>query len=174
MRRWSLIVMCLLTSAIIAQAGAADSAPTPRETVWPLSITGFGDTLEKARSNGLKQIIKQIDAVLRAQNRPLIAWKPDDDYVKRHILDGLGEAGEDEIVEPERLKTWIYAVKPLDVAALRLLDQQAQRVARRQERVIIGLELFAGAVLVLTVLAGYLWLDGWMKGRYPRGHGVRK
>jgi hypothetical protein len=166
-------------TACILQAAPSNSLLETAISKWPTEITGYGKkTLDKAKSDGIEEIIKRINAVLRAQNPPLLTWHPDEDYVKRHVLNGEGKAGEEEVTdaggETIRYKTWVYAVRPLDLVELAALDREAQRLARRQERVVLGLEVFAGSILVLTLLTGYLWLDAWMKGRYPRGHGVRK
>ena len=137
---------------------------------WPAEVKGYGVTVQDAKNDALKQIVLTLAEAVRHREPPLLAWQPTTEYVKSHIIRDSGKAGEDfELEDVGPRKTWIYTLKPLDWPALASLDQEAQRIDRRRERLILGNHVFGAVALILLVILGYLRLDDWTGGRYRRG-----
>lgn len=167
MRAWSLVLCCLCTSPLAAQPDQGSAAPA--QDKWLLEVPGFGLTVADAKLDALKHIAENITAVLARQRPPLTAWQPSVDYVKSHVIQGSGYPGQDgdlEGVGPT--KSWIYPVKPLDLAALAALDREAGRAQRRVDRIRLATLVFGAFAVILAVLTAYLRLDRWTGGRYRR------
>jgi hypothetical protein len=176
MRRWSFVLIWLLTISLAACRGRGDSARVPEPpasgTNWPSELSGAGLTEQHAKKDAVKHVIEEMTKYLAQQNPPIETWRPTADYVKRYVIQGNGKGGEDVPVKDVALaKTWIYPLKSLDLAQLRALDQEAQRMQRRQERVILGTQLFGGFALALAVLTVYFKVrGGWARrGSANRG-----
>src|SRR2546423_15609682 len=96
MWRWSLVMICLLTSCLTGQPGerisSPDSRPAPGIT-WPPQVQGFGLTIEDAKNDAIKHLAEQMAAVMRQQDPPLLAWHPTAAYVKRHVITDVGKLG---------------------------------------------------------------------------------
>jgi hypothetical protein len=172
MRRVALVIFCFLTSPLAAQPGQGNNAPSPEagsRRHWDSEVKGYGLTVDDAKKEALKHLVEEMTAFLSNQDPPLVAWRPSIDYVKRNVIMDGGTPGPDVPIENiGASKCWIYSVRTLDLAALRALDQEAQRAERRQERVILASQFFGGFALILAVLTGYLRVDEWTRGRYRR------
>ena len=156
MRRWFLVISCLLAAPVAAQPGQRTTSPLIEptgETTWPSEERGFGVTVQDAKNDAVKHLTERLRLIVRQQKPPLYFWRPTPEYVKRHLIQDEGRAGPD-FVEDQlgATKTWIYKVKPLDWPTLIALDQAAQRAGRRFDRIIVGIQVFGGLVLLLVVL----------------------
>jgi hypothetical protein len=139
---------------------------------WPSELGGAGLTEQVAKKDAVKHVIEEMTKYLAQQNPPIETWRPTDDYVKRHVIQGNGSRGEDVPLKGVGFgKTWIYPLKSLDLAQLRALDQEAQRMQTRQERVVLGTQFFGGFALALAVLTVYFKVrGGWTRrGSANRG-----
>jgi hypothetical protein len=154
MRRWCLIFGCLVAIPLAARA----------DPTWPEEAQGYGLTAQEAKNDAIKKILEQLSAALHQHKPPLTAWQPTRDFVQRHLVVDEGRPGQDFLVENVgSTKTWILPVKPLGWAALTTLDQEAQRATRTRDRLSWGLFALAGYGLVLIVLTGKGWMNGYRK-----------
>ncbi len=86
--RFSLMAFWVLNNALAAETGHAAAAPP-----WPREITGYGLTVQEAKNDAYKHIAEKMTWFLAQQSPPMISWKPDVLYVRRHVLDGAGIRG---------------------------------------------------------------------------------
>ncbi len=90
----------------------------------------------------------------------------DEDYVRKHVLDGPGQAGADiDIKVGPRMKAWVQPLHEADVADLFARSQVAQRHTLANERQTIAGFVLAALSVLLAVAWGYLRLDEWTGGR---------
>jgi hypothetical protein len=169
MWRSSLVIFWIITSSLAAQpVQGTPVSLSEAGNKWEGYVTGFGLTVEDAKKEALKHLVKKMTGFLRSQNPPLLAWQPTLSYVKRHVIQGAGAPGpEDDLGDALKSKSWIYPVKPLDLVLLRSLDQEAQRAQRRQERSILALQLYGGLALILAVLTVSRKIWGERRGVSP-------
>lgn len=169
---WSLALFWLLTHNLDAQPGQGHAAPSSSSAAaasWPREIIGRGLTLEGAKNDAVRHVIEKTVAFLREQEPPMLAWQPTPDFVQERMIDGPGRADKD-LVLPDvgTTKTWILTVKPLDLAMLRALDEEAQRGLRAGQRLALSGQLLGALLAVLATFLGYLHLDERTQGRYRR------
>src|ERR1700722_3725731 len=62
---------------------------------WPREVTGYGTTVELAQKSAMEHAVQRVAACLQSQDPPLEAWRPDESYVKKNLLKGAGEQGDD-------------------------------------------------------------------------------
>ena len=122
MRRWSLVLICLLTAPLAAQQRQRDSVPLPDPKSWATEAEGFGLSEQDAKNNALRKIAAEMAALLARQTPPMKTWRPTIDYVKRHVVLNEGHRGEDVALQEGSAKSWIYPLKPLDLRQIRMLD----------------------------------------------------
>jgi hypothetical protein len=136
---------------------------------WPAEVKGYGETPREAKDWAVKYLSEDLAKFLARQTPPLTTWQPTADWVKRHLLRGEGYPGEDSHFEGVGTrKTWIYPVRAPDLGLLRSLDEEAQRLARSQQRMALAARVFAGLMLVLAAVTVYAKARG-----LPRPHDCR-
>jgi hypothetical protein len=87
-----LISFCLLTAAIRAQPVANRRSPAPAvqaragtEYVFDFQTDpAYGASEEDARQIALERAVAKVDAYL-GQQKPPVLWRPDADYVRKHL-----------------------------------------------------------------------------------------
>jgi hypothetical protein len=138
---------------------------------WPREAKGYGATVEKAQESALTHAAQRITACLQSQDPPLDAWQPDELYVKKHLLKGAGEQGEDFALVDNgpKVKTWIVhfqePTKWNDMVHINQAKVRGQSATDRQSTAAMGL---AGLTALLVVGWGYLRIDDWTRGRFTR------
>ena len=150
MRRWSLLLMCLLATPLPAQPGEGSTARTRAR-----EVEGFGLTEQAAKNNAIKKIIEEITSLLERQDPPLTAWRPTADFVRRHVIQGEGTGPFLEDTGVVAGKKWVYRVRALDSGVFRALDQEAQRQQRSEQRIIWGGQVFGAFTLALAGFTAY-------------------
>jgi len=138
---------------------------------WPHEVKGYGATVEKAQESALTHAVKRITACLQSQDPPLVSWPPNELYVKKHLLKGVGEQGDDFAIVDNgpKVKTWILhfqePTKWIEMVQFNQAEVRRQSAAERQSTAAMGL---AGVTALLLVGWGYLRVDEWTKGRFSR------
>ncbi|MCI0376419.1 MAG: hypothetical protein L0215_02305 [Gemmataceae bacterium] len=166
---WSLALFWLVARELPAEQSAENPPSAQADKGWPREVFGIGQTYDEARKDAAHILVKKAAMHLREQTPPVIAWQPTPEYVEQNLFDGIGQQGPDfEINNIIHRKTWNFPVKPLDLAAIRLLDHEAARQQRSEHRTLLFTHVTAGLALVLGAFLAYLRLDDWTHGRYRR------
>lgn len=135
---------------------------------WPREAKGLANvtlnTVEQAQKDAMEDAVHRVAICMQNQNPPLLAWYPDETYVKKHLLKGAGEQGDDFAlaVNGLKVKTWIlHFQEPTN------WNEMVRRhsATERQSTAAMGL---AGVTALLMVGWGYLRVDEWTKGRFSR------
>jgi hypothetical protein len=156
-----------------AQRGAGNGRKAGTLVAWPTKAQGYGKTVDDARKNSVTSAVEVITGCLKKQDPPLETWQPDEEYVRKHLLDGPGYQGEDLKIgvgdNPEIAKVWVQPITPTpDWGAMVQLDHAAQRrelSAGRQTIAGYGLAILTALLLVGW---GYFRVDDWTKGRFTK------
>jgi hypothetical protein len=165
-------LLCLFGFLARVSDAQAPQVPGKQGPVgWPHEVKGYGATVEKAKDSAMTHAVQRITACLESQDPPLQAWHPDELYVKKHLLKGAGEQGDDFALADNglKVKTWILhfqePTKWHEMVQLNQAEVRRQSSAERQSTAAIGL---AGLTALLVVGWGYLRVDEWTKGRFSR------
>ncbi|MCI0639569.1 MAG: hypothetical protein L0Y72_18180 [Gemmataceae bacterium] len=165
---WSLALFWLVARELPAEQSVENPPSAQADKGWPREEAGFGQNYDEARKEAARFLAKKAAEHLRAQTPPITAWQPTPEYVEQNLFEPNSKQGPDFEYEKIVRKTWIFTVKPLDLAAIRLLDQQAARQQRSEHRTLLFAYVTGGLAVVLSVFFAYLRLDDWTNGRYRR------
>lgn len=133
---------------------------------WPRTVDGLGATEKEAQQDAQSKAVKRVNECLKAQDAPLNAWQADEEYVRKHVLDGPGQAGDDiKLDVGPRMKVWIQPLREPDLSDLMARSQVAQRQSLSVERQTLAGYALAALSALLAVAWGYLRLDEWTGGR---------
>jgi hypothetical protein len=159
-------------ASIASAQPAPQAAARPQGPVgWPREVKGYGTTVELAQKSAMEHAVQRVAACLESQDPPLSAWHPDASYVKKNLLKGAGEQGDDFAIVDNgpKVKTWILTfqepAKWHEMVQFNQVEVRRHSAAERQSTAAFGL---AGVTALLAVGWGYLRVDEWTKGRFSR------
>jgi hypothetical protein len=136
---------------------------------WLTEVKGYGETIEDARKNALKSAVERVKGFLRAQDPPLEAWQPDEEYVRTHLLEGAGQPGADVKLEVGLVKVWVQPLRDApNWTEMVQLNQAAQRRVLSAERQTTAGFALAALTALLATAWGYFRLDEWTGGRFSK------
>ncbi len=158
---------------------ASDSGAQPRPAVqgkpmvpigWPREVKGYGKTADEAKKNALQHAVERVAACLRIQEPPLTAWQPDEEYLRKHLLAGPGQQGDDvKLVDGVNAKVWVLTLRESpDFGTMVKLNQAARRSELASERQSMAGNVLFGLSALLALGWGYIRLDEWTKGRFSK------
>jgi hypothetical protein len=149
--------------------GAAGAPPAG----WAQQVKGYGQTVADAKEDAFAKALKRVTESLKNHNPPLVAWQPDQPYVRTHLIEGPpeGEQGEDVKLNVGVVKEWIVTLR--EPSKTVWSDMVARNQIQQREEWSIERQTLAGYVLaaltgVLALIWGYLRLDEWTGGTITR------
>jgi hypothetical protein len=136
---------------------------------WPRTVDGIGKTEKEAQQDAVHNAVRRINECLKAQDPPLAAWEADEEYVRKHVLDGRGQAGEDvKLNVGPAHKVWIQPLREADVPDIVARNHVAERHVLSSERQTIAGYALAALSGLLALMWGYLRVDEWTEGRISK------
>jgi hypothetical protein len=162
----ALAVLWFVAGNSVAQPQPPKAGKANAPAGWPHEVKGYGKTVEDARHHAVLQAVERVTGFLDVQK--LEAWKPDEEYIRKHVLDGDGQPGADIKLEGVDVKVWVQPLKDPNWNEMVQLNTVAQRHQVSAERQgMAGAGLAALSALLLTGW-GYFRLDELTKGRMSK------
>lgn len=148
------VIFCLLLPAL-AQA-ADDSDPSSPDN-WPVEVKGFGPTPAEAEADAVSHALEKLNSSLPEE---VGLFRPDADFVRRHVIDGKGQPGASEefkLGDRTRVyRTWIHRLKPFPLDTLRAYEQREVMHQRSLQRQAWSARLLSAAALACLAALGVL------------------
>jgi hypothetical protein len=137
---------------------------------WPSMVKGYGATETLAQKDGLREAVRLVAEYIRAIDPRLRTWEVTEEFIKKYLLDGPGSHGPDvKIGNDDKVKTWIYQMKPADHELFIQLNRVKERQALSETRLVLTGWLFSGVLAMLFLAMMYLRLTGdWRSSRLRR------
>jgi hypothetical protein len=163
---WVAAIFWLAAHPLEAQPPAQKPVRAPQG--WPKTVKGNAQTDEAAKMDAVEHLLKETTLYLEAIGKKPVEWQPTLEFIKKELLEGPGEPGDDEDLGdrpdiPGKAKTWILSVKPLDLSRIALFDEQAQRQVRAEKRLLAGSFVVAGAAVLCVLAVGGISINEWWK-----------
>lgn len=179
-------MLALAATAALFWTATTDTGAQPRPVEagkphvpvgWPREVEGYGKTVELAKANAIQNAVERVRACLRNQDPPLLAWSPDEDYVRKHLIEGYpGHQGDDVVFADNKdltAKRWVQPIpESPNWAEMVQLNQAAQRTELAAERRTLAAYALAGLLAILATGWGYLRLDEWTSGKFSKWLGI--
>lgn len=161
---WTLAVLWLVTHPLEVQSKPGKAAQTPPG--WPEQVTGYGDSVALAKEDAVRQAGEELVKFLRVKGKLPRGWEVSENYIKKNVLDGAGQKGDDAELAPNLVKkTWIVKLKPPDFAKIAQIEERMQREVRVEERLSLGGYFIAAALVCLGGTSALLSAREWLKKR---------
>src|SRR5262245_61885141 len=129
----------------------------PREPApkgLPREVFGQGDTPEQAKESAMRVAEKTVADLMAMHG--LSHFKPDSDFIRRHVIAKSGQAGEDIEVDndPQPLKKWVLPLRTDN-------DWWGEivRLDRAESRQALTSRIMIGISILLLAGVGYIRLD---------------
>jgi hypothetical protein len=134
----------------------------------PRSVTGDGQTVETAKKAAITKATDEIKHLM--VKHQLTTFEPNEDYVRRYVLKGEGEAGDDVKIDniPDAFKAWVVTFRT-DTEwwhDIQRRDREAQRLRVAESRQHLGSQIILGLGLLLLAGVGYVRVDEYTQRRY--------
>jgi hypothetical protein len=138
-----------------------EKSPVEPEESW--MIVGRGETIDDAKDDACAKARDELLVFLRNQ-KPPIEWTPSRDFVRKHLArkwDTESSMHLDDVGEIVQVRLDLE-ITPAD----KHMFGEKDRHHRVETRMTWLGKAFAGFVVLLTAIAGYVRLDEWSKGYF--------
>jgi hypothetical protein len=162
---FSIASLTLLWSFCGRGSAEPNAIELPKDQV-PRKVTGDGPTAERAKKEAVDKALELVKNLMARHQ--LTAFEPDLSYVRKHVLNGEGEAGDDVKADNIVAKAWVVTFRSESEwwTDLQRRDHAVQRERVASARQQVGSQVIIGLGILLLAAVGYLRLDEYTQRRH--------